>query len=404
MKRALLSLLILALLPALCGCAGIYANTREVEQLLVIQTMGLDAADAGVNLSLASGAGVQAAGSPSRLHGSAASITSAIEQIRSLANEDDIFCSHISHVLIGEAAARQGIGSYLAYICRSPELRISVPLYVVRGATAEEAVLGVGNENYGICDALDSVDSDLRMRGDGHIFTAADIAGALARNGSALICAVEYAPSAEQNKVPVTGGGEEGGAQGGEQSGEQSGDSGQQQIMTVAAVGYGVLKDEQLCAFIDRGLAVAVGFLLDDVGPCELVVRDRTGNPVTLEINQGSSELRALWSESGELAGLDISVTVSAAVAEAREGDAAYEDELTARLETALSERIRTVLQLSRSLGADFLGLGSRIERADTRRFRAMDKPFSELLPKLTIQLSVSGRIDHTNDIRDEAL
>lgn len=403
MKRILLSLWILTLLPVLCGCAGIYANTREVEQLLVIQTMGLDATDAGVSLSLASGAGVQAAGSPSRLHGTATSITSAIEQIRSLANEDDIFCSHISHVLIGEDAARQGIGSYLAYICRSPELRISVPLYVVRGATAEEAVLGVGNENYGICDALDSVDSDLRMRGDGHIFTAADIVGALAQNGSALICAVEYAPSAEQNSIPVTGGGEEGGEQSGGQSEEQSG-GGPQQIMTVAAVGYGVLKDEQLCAFIDRELAVAVGFLLNDVGPCDLIVHDPTGSPVTLEINRGGSELRALWSASGKLEGLDISVNVNAAVAEAKEGDAAYEDELTSRLEAALSQRIRTVLQLSRSLGADFLGLGSRIESSDTQRFRAMDTPFSELLPQLTIQLTVSGRLNHTNDIRDEAL
>ena len=68
MKRLFKMILVLfSLVPPLLlsGCAGLYANTREVEDLLVIRTMGLDDDPAGVRLTLASGAGA-AAGASSR--------------------------------------------------------------------------------------------------------------------------------------------------------------------------------------------------------------------------------------------------------------------------------------------------------------------------------------------------
>jgi len=384
MKRTLLSLtLALFLLPALSGCAGLYANVREVEQLLVIQTMGLDGGEGGVRLSLASGAGIKAAGSPTRLHASAPTVSAAIEQIRSRANEDDLFCAHVGHVLIGEGAAESGVDAFLSYICRSRDLRLSVPLYLVRGGSAEEAVLGVGDESYGICDALDAADADVRLRGDGRLTSAAEIVSSLARCGSALICAVEYRPSAEEARS--------GGAAAGP-------------VMTVAPAGYGVLKGDRLCGGIDREQAVGVGLLLNDTGPCELLVRDREGRPVTLTLERGGSELRPLWSDAGALEGLEISVWAVASAAElgvsGQGGDSAWEDDLTARLEAELARRVGSVLQLSRELGADFLDLGGRVERADPRRFAALEPSFGDLLPDLRLRLSVSGRLAHTGDIR----
>ena len=401
MKRIFLLFIIVTLALPLGGCAGIYANTREVEQLLVIQTMGLDADSAGVRLSLASGAGVQAAGSPSRLHGTAPTITAAIERIRSLANEDDLFCAHISHVLLGEETARGGVEPCLSYICRSPDLRISVPLYVVRGGSAEDAVLGVGDDSYGICDALDSVDSDVRLRGDGSLSTAADIVGALEKTGSALICAVDYTLSAEDARVPVSraeskDGGEEKPASGSNNA-----------VMTVAAAGYGVLKEGKLCAWIGREQAVAVGLLLGDTGPCEILLRDRADAPVTLELNRGKSTLTPLWADDGSLEGLEILVEACASVAEHPDSgaaaDEAWEDDMTARFEAELSDRIGAVLRLSKALGADFLDLGGRVEMAAPARSRTLAQPFAELLPQLPIRLSVSGRLEHTNDVKDGA-
>lgn len=388
---------LLALPLLLSGCAGIYANTREVEELLVIQTMGLDDDPAGVHLTLASGAGVHADGAPLRLEGRGPSITAAIERIRSLANEEDLFCAHISHVLIGEEAARSGLNRSLAYICRSPDLRLSVPMYVLRGGEAAQAVLEVGNDRYGICDALDSVNGDVRLRGDGHVTTAADIARDLARQGSALICAVDCLPSAEKN-APESG---DGSGETKEALAQNNPAAQEAPLMTVSAAGYGVLKDGRLCAYIDRDKAVAVGLLTGESGPCELIVTVQDGGKTTLSLERGSAQLQPVWAADGTLTRLEITVEAQAAVAETETADAPEQAELRALLEQALSERVGAVLQLSKQLRADFLGLGSRIERQDPRRMASLERPFAELLAETPIRLSVSARLTHTNDTEE---
>ena len=42
MKRYISFLIIISSLLSLTGCGGIHTNFREIQQLLVIQTMGLD--------------------------------------------------------------------------------------------------------------------------------------------------------------------------------------------------------------------------------------------------------------------------------------------------------------------------------------------------------------------------
>ncbi len=47
MKKLVSLLLALAMMPGLAGCGSVYSNYREMEQLLVLQTMGLDSAAEG---------------------------------------------------------------------------------------------------------------------------------------------------------------------------------------------------------------------------------------------------------------------------------------------------------------------------------------------------------------------
>ena len=55
MKKVLLLLLLLCLLPGIAGCGGLYGQRRELEQLRLMESMGLDAAPGGLILSLSSG-------------------------------------------------------------------------------------------------------------------------------------------------------------------------------------------------------------------------------------------------------------------------------------------------------------------------------------------------------------
>ena len=408
MKRGLSLLIIICMLLSLSGCSGIYSNFRELERLLVIQTMGIDYAEEGVGISLASGAKSDGS-SPVRLFSPGVSITSAIAHILSYSQEQELFLSHTSHVVLGEEAAKNGINGYLSYICRSPNLRTDIPLYIVKGGTAQEAVMQVGDGSKGISEVLEAVRANVDERGDSKAFSASDLLRDLERNGSGLVCAIECSPSIQEGGTRQEGDSGSSAGTGGMESPDKAGASdggGEKQALTAAAVGYGVIRGDKLCAYLDKEQAIGVGLLLNIVGISDIVVTDRYATPVTLELDQGSSIIKPVWAEDGSLEMLDIQIKAAANIAEigggGHFGEPDYEDYLTAQLETAVSERVSAVIQLSKSLQADFLGLGSIVEMDDAEKFRALGGDFASLLPGLPVRISVSGQIKHTNDIRDE--
>ena len=408
MKRGLSLLIIICMLLSLSGCSGIYSNFRELERLLVIQTMGIDSAEEGVGISLASGAKSDGS-SPVRLFSPGVSITSAIAHILSYSQEQELFLSHTSHVVLGEEAAKNGINGYLSYICRSPNLRTDIPLYIVKGGTAQEAVMQVGEGSKGISEVLEAVRANVDERGDSKAFSASELLRDLERNGSGLICAIECSPSIQEGGTKQEGDSGSSAGTGGMESPDKAGASdggGEKQALTAAAVGYGVIRGDKLCAYLDKEQAIGVGLLLNIVGISDIVVTDRYATPVTLELDQGSSVIKPVWAEDGSLEMLDIQIKAAANIAEigggGHFGEPDYEDYLTAQLETAVSERVSAVIQLSKTLQADFLGLGSIVEMDDAEKYRALGGDFASLLPGLPVRISVSGQIKHTNDIRDE--
>lgn len=411
MKRGLSLLIIICMLLSLSGCSGIYSNFRELERLLVIQTMGIDFAEEGVGISLASGAKSDGS-SPVRLFSPGVSVTSAVAHILSYSQEQELFLSHTSHVVLGEEAAKNGINGYLSYICRSPNLRTDIPLYIVKGGTAQEAVMQVGDGSKGISEVLEAVRANVDERGDSKAFSASELLRNLERNGSGLICAIECSPSIQEGGTKQEGDSGSSAGTGGMESPDSTGGSGsgeekqEKQALTAAAVGYGVIRGDRLCAYIDKEQAIGVGLLLNIVGISNIVVKDRYATPVTLELDQGSSVIKPVWAEDGSLEMLDIQIKAAANIAEigggGHFGEPDYEDYLTAQLETAVLERVSSVIQLSKTLQADFLGLGGIVEMDDAEKYRAMGGDFASLLPGLTVRISVSGQIKHTNDIRDE--
>ena len=112
------------------------------------------------------------------------SITDAMERIRNYSSQEDIFYPHVEHILLGEDAARVSIEDYLAFFCRSPELRIDIPLYIVKGGTAEQAVLETGSDSRCISEILQTERERLAVSGDSNVFSTSDIYVSMARSGA----------------------------------------------------------------------------------------------------------------------------------------------------------------------------------------------------------------------------
>jgi len=383
MKRGLALLLGLLLLIPLGGKRGAHANFRELEQLLVVRTMGLDAYRGGVTLSLASSGDSEHG--PRRLQADGTSVTAAMDRLSSFSYEQVLFCSQIQQLLIGEQEAEAGIGSALTYVERSPELRLDLPLFVVRGGTAREAVMDVGGGGQGICDVMDAVRLNLRRRGDCGLTRAEEVLRDERRCGSALVCALVCRDASES---------------------EQSDDGGEADAtrpLTVSPEGYAVIRDGKLCRYLTREQGIAVGLLKNRSGVAEMQLRDKYGRLAVLELTGGSSRLTPVW-EDGALTGLKVDCRVQANLVEIRgEGprDETWLDDLTARFEAQIAGCLTGTLEASQELEADFLGLAAVAERSDPAAFRALPGPFAGQLPALSLEVTVRAQLNHSGDRKD---
>ena len=379
MKRLVCLLIIIVSLPLLAGCALFPSKKQGVERLLVVQALGLDTADGRIRLSMVSAADSSRGEGPVRLAGEGATIQSAADDVVLRATEEELLCAHTAQILLGEDSARSGIDSVLRYVCRSREIRMDVPLLIVRGGSAERALLDTGDERIGAAEILESLRAAAPARDGFAPPSVARIASRLEEGGCALVAAVSCAPASERQ--------EEGAP------------------LTLSPAGCAVVRKGALAGFIEQEDVAALDLLLGARGVHDFVVTDAKGQQVTLQTAPGRAEVVPLRNGARELLGAEIAVTVSASVAEidgrGELSDAAYADALAALLERELLQRMSRVAQLERTLGADFLDLGSRIALRSSARERAADAQSGQRAGALPLRLSVSVTISHSNDVRD---
>ena len=421
-----ISALLLGICILLSGCSNPFADYRETEHLLVIQTMGIDRENGGVRLSLAaSSEGVGNA--PRVLSASGETVTEAMERIYDYSFEDEVFCYNVKNVLIGESAAEEGIEEFLGFICRSPEMRLDMPVFIVKGRSAEQIIADAGDNERGISDIMQNVQQKLKRRG-GTPFTGVDILRSLKRGGSALVCALsldeasEDVPEDKEEKTAGQSGGESTGQTGGDTAGQNGGEDksilpspaaeseppaatgANEQGQTAASAGYAVIRNGKLCKYIDVREAVAADMLLNRSGVHEIEVNDLYGSRVTLEVSNASSSFSPRW-DGDTLTGQEVHISAQYSVLEtfghSELESAQYADALTAALETELLSRAGAVLASSGELKADFLSLGSTVERSRPEKYRSMKARFPDLLAELEFQVTVSCRLKHTNDMKD---
>ena len=405
-----ISALLLCVCILLTGCSNPFADYRETEHLLVIQTMGIDRESGGVRLSLAaSSEGVGNA--PRVLAASGETVAEAMERIYDYSFEDEVFCYNVKNVLIGESAAEEGIEEFLGFICRSPEMRLDVPVFIVKGRSAEQIITDAGDDERGISDIMQNVQQKLERRG-GTPFTGVDILRSLKRGGSALVCALSLDEASED--VPEDKEEKAAGQNGGEdksilpspaaESEPPAATGANEQGQTAASAGYAVIRDGKLCKYIDVREAVAADMLLNRSGVHEIEVNDLYGSRVTLEVTNASSSFSPRW-DGDTLTGQEVHIFAQYSVLEtfghSELESAQYADALTAALETELLSRAGAVLTSTGELKADFLSLGSTVERSRPEKYRSMKARFPELLAGLEFQVTVSCRLKHTNDMKD---
>lgn len=383
-KRPLITIILMCIVLFQSGCeaesGSIYANYRDVAQLQLIQTVGIDIDEENNSFQRMTISSGKAAGNGTRLlmSRSAPSLSTAMESLQDYASSQTLFYDHARYVLIGKDAAEQGIGSYLSFIQRSTDLSKGVSLFVIKNSSAHELMKSCKEESYDITEVMSSIMRDLELRGDSHAFTCGDTAKALANTGSALICALSSADAGEtvySAEVPVT----------------------------AVPDGFGILVGDKVADYISIEDSPAACMLLGFGGIDELVFTDDEGNRLTVAIYRYKTDVSPVYDSGGRLSKVKVDVKLDAGLMEAEEDHNVLSGEFLSRSGSALSKKIKqrleNVLDKEKSLSADFLALGHRLRSKDAGAFENMPVKWPSALEGLEFEVNVDAAIGRSYDL-----
>ena len=338
-KTAVPMILLASLLSGCGGGRGIYANYRAIEELQTVQTLGIDlSADGGVTVTAAVGKAGDS-GSPAVLRRTGRSIPEAIAALQDYTERGQLFFAHVQYLLLGEDMAALGLDAVFDYVERDVHTRMGTELFVLRDGQAGD-LMGAMADGEKITDLLASVKRDTALRGDSHVDSLRTAAVALSEYGAAAVAALRPVPT--EGSVLSDGA-----------------------AFTAVPDGYAILKDGVLVSFVSGEDAEALSLLTGNLGTVSRSIPDG-GGTVTLELS-GSAAFSAA---EPTLTEIDVHVDAVIAAVDAPEApvtDAAYLDRLSAAVSSELEESVLRVLELSKSLDADFLPLAPVMKRKTGR-------------------------------------
>ena len=329
-KRIAAAALALGLLAGCSAGRGIYANYRPIEDLLLVETLGVDFVEAGaLGLAAAVEKGTEGARA---VEARATGLVQGLAALQDRAGGGRVFFSHCQSFVLGEDYARRRLEGLFDYVERDIHTRMGTHLYVVRGSAAAPLVAGAAD----VTALLAAVRSETGERGDSHVFDVRQTAVALSEQGAALICALRLVQ------------GEEGG-------------------LSAVPAGYGILVGGRLVAYLDGGEARAASLLLGVLGSAALEAALPGGGTATLTVRCGRPDVDCRRGPEGALA-LEIHAAPVIELAAAEGGADLTDPAAVAALTSAVNERLRAdleaVLMRAKAMDADFLGLGRALRRA----------------------------------------
>ena len=355
------------LLLASCGRAALpYA--REMGDMALLRTMGVDAAEGGgVEITASTGrraAGLQGEGQPPLiLSAQGGSISAACLALQGL-SDSYVFFGYVDQLLLGEGAALAGIQPVLDYFSRDVELGLGAQVWLIRGEEAGAAI-GAGGES-GVDGRLSTLQTDSELGIAGITRTAGEVFSGLLEAGCA------YLPALRVVEPEKTGG---------------------QTVLMEA--GYGILREDRLVGYLDgeeaRGLELLTGQAGEDVLEAEL-----SSGGVVARVTGGTVRWEPVY-QGNELERIQLYCLVTAELAEyaapLEEGEL---DQLREILEERESLRLQRVLDQLRSWGTDCVGLASQVGRADPARWDETEENWEQLFPAVPLSLSVEVTVSRS--------
>ena len=364
------------LLFPLGGCrADLLPYAREIEDMSLVRTLGVDADADGVAVTAATGG--QGLDDPALISGSAGTLSAALLEMQG-EGDSYIYFGHVGQMLLGEDLARRGVGGgvggvivngtaggssrgvggALDYVMRDVEMRLDTELYVIQNGQAGTTISAAWQQD-SAADRLETLHDGAGLRSDSMSRTVRNVLSDLER------CGASFAPA-------LTGDG------------------------TLSTAGYALLRDGVLVGWAEGAAAAGVNLLLSRVD-ADVVELPQADGTAALRVVGAKTRIRGVF--DGEvLTGMDVKCRVEANLAEG--APALQEEAARRRLEAELAaveqERILAALELCRTLEGDFFSLAGAAGLSQPWRAEALRRQWDP--SSLEVSVSVTAKLERSYD------
>jgi len=395
MRKILVGIGLIFLIANLTGCEkGILPEGREIDDLQLVQVIGIDKLSDGSNdcmITVASknleigsnkdssgGTGGFTGGSTSKalvLTARGKTVFDAVRNIQTHSNKT-IFWGHSEYYLIGEDAARENISKYIDFFTRDHELRIESKVYIVKVSNAKQLIEEFNHSDFYIADKLESLGHNLKLLSISKELKVHELIKFLdIHNGSARIPCVHL----------TTRDTEEG-----------------KNIKDLECDGYAIVSDLRLVGFIGRDISRGINFITNTVDSSIVTVKDPTGQDVSLEVIDSHTKVIPRFN-GDTLESILLKTKVISNLGEIQ-SQMEFTDESTISLmESQESEILKTEMKKALEevvkLKSDCLEICDRISLRRPLKWHKIKDEWIQIFPNVKIDIEVDSKILRTYEL-----
>lgn len=351
------------LLPALwllmSGCTGLPA-AREMGDMALLRTMGVDVSPAGVAITGSTGLrakGIQGEGQGALiLEADRESLSAACLAIQGQ-SDSYVFFGYVEQLLVGQGLAERGVRPVLDYFARDAQLGLGAQMWLVRADTARQALAAGGDQ--GVESRLETIRNDSKMGIAQFTRTAGEVYTDLLELGCGYIPAL--APDGEGGAV-------------------------------LAERGYAILRGESLAGYLDgeaaRGLEMLAGGAQTDILQAEVA-----GNRVSVKMTMAHTRSH-LEFQGGSPSSLKLACKVEGRLAEyERRLSDPERQELKEMLERQEQARLEEAMKWLQAWGTDCAGLGAKAAVGRPIQWQRIRESWPEWFSQVPVEIRVEVNI-----------
>ncbi len=385
MRNRLVYFIILIIIPlvicTLTGCETLNVSGIEIGKSNFIRAVGIDKAvsdNGNIRLTTISKKKIPMEGSNPKsgeeasivMNSEGKTVFEAVRNFHSFSNQD-VFWGHNGLIIISEELAREDIMKYLDFFTRDHELRLNAKVIIVKGTTAETFIKESNTSSMFFPDMLNALLSDT----DGiSISKSIELSTAIAMFENGIASA--YLPCAELIDAEK----------------KTQGDLNKKDIILN---GFALFKNNQLSEFATYGAGRGVNWINHNVKSGIIVVKDKTGGDVSLEIINASRKIKPVL-KNGVL-----NITVE--IEETSNLDEQYADKdlfvqdtlkyLEERQNEAILQEAQSAIYLAQQYGLDPFGISNAVYHKYPIEWEKMKDNWEEIYKGTEIVVKVKSHI-----------